>query len=442
MKRIALYARVSSDRQAKEGDSIPAQLSALRQYAEAHNYTVVGEYVDDGISGTKFDRDELQNLLDNLQNIDIIAFTKLDRWFRSVRHYTTVQERLDRAGVGWLAIWEPIYDTTTPSGRLIVNQMMSIAQFEAENTGQRIRQVFAYKAKKGEVLSGTTPAGYRVEGKHLTLSDTAPSARIAFETYARTNNLNQTLLECSGLPGLPRTKPSFKAMLMNRTYIGELHGIPGACPAIVTPELFDAVQRGLSMNVKASQRETYIFSGLLRCADCGMSLAAYTKRRQRGNGAPEAIHMYRCPGHYMRRPATCTNKKAVTETALEKMLIADIRPQLQDVVLSYDVGAGKERDASAQVAKLERKLARLKDLYLDEVITLDEYKADRAEIEKALANAKTAPRRPDISALRALLDTDIEMLYSGMTNGEKRRFWRAIIKTITFSGERVFDVLY
>lgn len=442
MKRIALYARVSSDRQAKEGDSIPAQLSALRQYAEAHNYTVVGEYVDDGISGTKFDRDELQNLLDNLQNIDIIAFTKLDRWFRSVRHYTAVQERLDRAGVGWLAIWEPIYDTTTPSGRLIVNQMMSIAQFEAENTGQRIRQVFAYKAKKGEVLSGTTPAGYRVEGKHLTLSDTAPSARIAFETYARTNNLNQTLLECSGLPGLPRTKPSFKAMLMNRTYIGELHGIPGACPAIVTPELFDAVQRGLSMNVKASQRETYIFSGLLRCADCGMSLAAYTKRRQRGNGAPEAIHMYRCPGHYMRRPATCTNKKAVTETALEKMLIADIRPQLQDVVLSYDVGAGKERDASAQVAKLERKLARLKDLYLDEVITLDEYKADRAEIEKALANAKTATRRPDISALRALLDTDIEMLYSGMTNGEKRRFWRAIIKQITFSGERVFDVLY
>ena len=144
MKRAALYIRVSSDKQVKEGDSIPAQREALRKYAKEHNFLIAGEYIDDGISGTKYSqRDELQRMLSDVEarKIDIILFTKLDRYFRSVRHYTATQAILDKYGVGWTAIWEPIYDTTTPQGRLILNQMMSIAQFEAENTGQRIRQV-------------------------------------------------------------------------------------------------------------------------------------------------------------------------------------------------------------------------------------------------------------------------------------------------------------
>ena len=149
MKRTAIYMRVSSDKQAQEGDSIPAQRDALIKYVnERDDLVFAGEYLDDGISGTKYSqRDELQRLLDDVSdgNIDLITFTKLDRWFRSVRHYTATQEILDKHNVGWIAVWEPIYDTTTPAGRLIVNQMMSIAQFEAENTGQRIRQVQAYK---------------------------------------------------------------------------------------------------------------------------------------------------------------------------------------------------------------------------------------------------------------------------------------------------------
>ena len=91
MKRTAIYLRVSSDKQAKEGDSIPAQRDALRKYIDDRDdLTFAGEYLDDGISGTKADRDELQRLLDDVEagKIDLIIFTKLDRWFRSVRHLT------------------------------------------------------------------------------------------------------------------------------------------------------------------------------------------------------------------------------------------------------------------------------------------------------------------------------------------------------------------
>ena len=145
MTRAALYIRVSSDRQAKEGDSIHAQREALRQYAQSHHMQIYGEYVDDGVSGTRADRDELSRLLSDVESgmIDVILITKLDRLYRSLKHYLNMMDRLDRHNVGWLAIWEN-YDTTTPQGRLIVSQMMSIAQFEAENTGARIRAVFDY----------------------------------------------------------------------------------------------------------------------------------------------------------------------------------------------------------------------------------------------------------------------------------------------------------
>ena len=89
MKRVALYCRVSTDQQVREGDSIQAQLTALREYAQKHNYVVTGEYIDDGVSGSLLnERDELQRMLDDVKKreIDIILFTKLDRFFRNVKN--------------------------------------------------------------------------------------------------------------------------------------------------------------------------------------------------------------------------------------------------------------------------------------------------------------------------------------------------------------------
>ena len=169
MKRAALYMRVSSTKQVKEGDSISAQRDALTKYAKEKGYSVAGEYLDDGVSGTRADRDELSRLLEDVKagKIDIILCTKLDRLYRNIKHYLNMMEVLDSHNVGWLAIWEPVYDTTTPQGRLIVNQMMSIAQFEAENTGQRIRQVQAYKLSQKEVISGaTTNEGIRQKTRY------------------------------------------------------------------------------------------------------------------------------------------------------------------------------------------------------------------------------------------------------------------------------------
>lgn len=114
MKRVCIYMRVSSDKQAQEGDSIPAQRDALHRYIDAHpDMICVGEYLDDGISGTKEDRDDLQRMLTAVRNgeIDLILVTKLDRLYRSIRHFLNLQDTLDRCGVGWLAIMALVFIT-------------------------------------------------------------------------------------------------------------------------------------------------------------------------------------------------------------------------------------------------------------------------------------------------------------------------------------------
>lgn len=445
MKRTAIYLRVSSDKQAKEGDSIPAQRDALRKYIDDRDeLTFAGEYIDDGISGTKADRDELQRLLDDVEagKIDLIIFTKLDRWFRSVRHYSATQEKLDRHGVGWTAIWEPIYDTTNPAGRLIINQMMSIAQFEAENTSTRIRQVQAYKVSQGEVISGSTPPGYSIVNKKLVPNEDAPNVREAFETYDRTGSLADVTRQCSGLHGLPRTQGAIKKVLRNRIYIGEHPGNDHFCPPIVPRDLFDRVQVGLSRNVKKDQKYAYIFSGLIRCAECGRSFAANTRTRKRGNSVG-VTPQYRCQLHYIRKPAQCPNAKVISETALEKYLIGHLREQIGELVLAYDIKTAPVKDRSAQIKVLENKIRKLKELYVNDLITLEEYKTDKEEYQKQIEElSDESPREADPEQLRKLLETNFEEVYWNMERPEKRRFWRAILKEIRFGKDRTIDLYF
>lgn len=446
MKRTAIYIRVSSYRQTQDGDSIPAQRDALRKYIDNRDDLIfTDEYLDDGISGTKYSqRDELQRLLDDVRagKIDQILFVKLDRWFRSVRHYTSTQAILDKYNVGWTAIWEPIYDTTTPQGRLIVNQMMSIAQFEAENTGQRIRQVQAYKITQGEVISGSCPHGYSIKDKHLVPNEYATNVLLAYETFLRVGSIGGTMVAMSEVEGLPRLQRGFKKMLSNPVYIGEYRGNKNFCEPIIPRQVWDRVQDLLPKNIKTNQKHDYLFSGIIRCADCGCSFAALTRRRNRGGGV-KAEKMYRCPKHFQRRPAQCGNTKVLSEGPLERYLTNNINDLISNVIVEYE--QGPPRDHREKIAAIERKITRLKDLYINGLITLDEYKADKtaftARIEELRRDQDKTPA-VDLDALKRLNGADFVHIYATLDRTEKRRLWRGIIKEIQFDSNRDIKVIF
>ena len=163
--RVACYERVSTTEQALKGFSIPTQIDNLTEYCNDHGMKIVGHYTDEGKSGTlpPLKRPALQRLLEDVQagKIDMILFTKLDRWFRSVKEYFKVQSILDKYKVEWKAIHED-YDTTTANGRMAITIFLAIAQNERDKASERVKVVYAHKRKNREAWFGgrSRPFGY------------------------------------------------------------------------------------------------------------------------------------------------------------------------------------------------------------------------------------------------------------------------------------------
>ena len=163
--RVDLYIRVSGQEQAIKGLSLEAQQENLEEYARERGWVIVGVYIDAAKTARKRlgKRTNFLRMLEDVKQdkVDLILFTRLDRWFRSVADYYKVMEILDAHKCGWLTTQEQ-YDTTTAGGRLYINLRLSIAQNEADLCGERIGVVLDSKVKHGTVVSGKIPFGYRI----------------------------------------------------------------------------------------------------------------------------------------------------------------------------------------------------------------------------------------------------------------------------------------
>ena len=161
LERVACYIRVSSQEQKLHGISLDAQTDKLTEYAKTHNLKIVEWYKDEGVSGRKLikHRPELQRMLHDAQarKFDRILFIKLDRFFRSVAEYHECMKLIDP--VIWTATEEK-YDLSTANGRAFVNMKLTIAELEADQTGERIKIVNDYKIKTGQPLTGAHCQGY------------------------------------------------------------------------------------------------------------------------------------------------------------------------------------------------------------------------------------------------------------------------------------------
>lgn len=147
--RAALYARVSTS-----GQSPELQLDELRQVARQRGWTVVGEYVDPGVSGAKEDRPALGALLGAARRgeADVLAVWKLDRLGRSLRHILHLLDELGRLGVQFVSVRDPGIDTTSPQGRLLLSVVGAFAEFERALILERVRAGVARARLSGKQL--------------------------------------------------------------------------------------------------------------------------------------------------------------------------------------------------------------------------------------------------------------------------------------------------
>ncbi len=136
--RTALYARVSTT---GKGQDVELQLVELRQVAAQRGWNVVGTYADEGISGSKAKRPELDRLMADAQagRIDLVAIWKLDRLARSVRHLLEVADDLTAWGVDLVSARDAHIDTTSPSGRFTLQILGAVAELERALIRERVQ---------------------------------------------------------------------------------------------------------------------------------------------------------------------------------------------------------------------------------------------------------------------------------------------------------------
>ena len=286
VEKIACYIRVSTQEQKLHGISLDAQRDALIRYAKEHNLKIVAWYEDEGISGRKLirRRPALQRMLNDAKTgkFDRIIFIKLDRYFRSVGEYYECQKILDTHKVTWTAT-EERYDLTTASGRYWVTQKLAMAEYEADNTGERIKLVNEYKIKTGQPLTGAQSQGigYTVhkdaEGIKRVVKDTdTMDMCMGIINYFITHQSKaQTCRWIYDKYGIDYSVNSLTNFLTDTKIYGHYRGNDSYCEPYIDKATYDKIQEILSSSVKKTpSKRAYLFTGLITCPDCGKTLTS------------------------------------------------------------------------------------------------------------------------------------------------------------------------
>jgi DNA invertase Pin-like site-specific DNA recombinase len=168
MKAIG-YVRVSTEKQADFGVSLETQSEKVRAMAVVQGAELVDVIVDAGESAKSLNRPGMARLMSLVDAgaVDTVIIAKLDRLTRSVKDLAELLERFTRRGVSLVSVAESL-DTGTAAGRLVLNIMTAVSQWEREAIGERTRDAMHHKRANGERV-GTVPFGYGMaaDGLHL-----------------------------------------------------------------------------------------------------------------------------------------------------------------------------------------------------------------------------------------------------------------------------------
>ena len=390
MARAGLYVRVSTEEQAKEGFSVAAQLRLLQAFAVVKGCGEgdVENFVDDGYSGKNLRRPAIQRLIGCCQarRLDYVIVWRLDRLSRSLRDTLALEEDVFRAnGVQFISTSESI-DTSSPSGRLMLNLLASVAQNEREVNEERVRMVCAELAKECRHMGGVPPYGYRVEqGRYAIAPHEAEAVRLVYQLYDRgmTGRRIQAYLTEHGYlnrEGKPFSIASLHDMRRNEkyngTYVynrtvaatrsgkrnnhaskpdGQIIRIPGGMPAVVPMDLWRRVQEKMDKNQHTGGRNNaktpYLLSGLIYCGVCGRHMTAQVSGRDR-NGTLQ--RRYACPDKCVKR---IRKEKAEAYVLDYLRQLADDPALVQHAInIANDFAGNEYADHGQEVEELETRL--------------------------------------------------------------------------------------
>lgn len=267
--RVAIYTRVSTAEQAREGYSLEAQEKVLRDYCKLKKYEVVEVYSDEGISGgTIVKRPKFIRMMEDSKEkkFDIIMVWKLTRFSRSLKDIMVACEDLERRDI-YLQSYSEAFDSKTPAGRLMRGMLGLVGQFEREVLSENVQLGLNQRALKG-LRTCTVMLGYDViKGGDMVINEKeAEIVRFIFRSYIERKNLLEVAALCRDKGYKTKRDKNFVAqsilvILTRFTYCGyySWHGRPikGNFTPIISTKDFNKVQKLLKSQGKTTGRKRY-----------------------------------------------------------------------------------------------------------------------------------------------------------------------------------------
>jgi site-specific DNA recombinase len=455
--KAAIYARVSTERQAERG-TIGSQLEALRAHVAAGGDEIAAEYRDDGHSGARLDRPGLDALRDAAEAglFEVVWCLSPDRLARSYAYQVLIFDELARFGVSVRFTDAPPLDEQDPQARLLTQVQGVIAEYERAKIAERYRRGKLYRSRAGEVISRKAPYGYRrtprsPEGP-ARLEIFEPEAAVArriFADRASGTTIRQICrqLNADSVPTPTGSRATWgtstlSRILANEAYIGRVYynrtetvpdprpghrtrqvprpradwiAIP--CPPLISEEMFETAGKVSTDNAQWSPRRAepgaWLLRGLVKCGPCGVGTNCHKMRGRNGTWH----RYYYCHNHDPLRAGgqdrRCPERN-IRADALDDFVYTQIRAALLDPALLL---AGEQAVAvtapvpddellAAALTRLDRKLdaaraehTRLIDLFQAALIDMPELQHRAAAITARQKELTT--KRGNLASQRA-----------------------------------------
>ncbi|MGD8191646.1 recombinase family protein [Brevibacillus ginsengisoli] len=462
--KTALYIRVSTDEQAKEGYSIPAQKDKLMAYIRSQDWEFVDLYIDEGRSGKDLERQELHRLRADIRTgrIEVVLVYRLDRLTRSVLDLYHLLQEFETYQVKFRSATE-IYDTTTAMGRLFLTLVAALAQWERENLGERTRMGKEEKIKQGKRAGGNIPYGYRLDHGTLAIHDQeATTVKLIYQLYHQYGNMNRVAdrlfqLGIFSRKGTPFSVKTVRDILRNPVYIGTLrynHArkhqnknkavpledvilIENAHPAILSAEDFSSLQQQLKHQSKKSPRtlsSTYLFSGLVLCPHCRHTLIGKTSKNHR---------YYHCS---YTKPGAC-HQYSIREDQLERLFIQLFQTLLRQITIqllpltqntTLELKPNEQSLYQKEQAHLTQKEHRLHELFLAGMIDIQEFQKQITAIQQRreeineLLNQKESSDALNDESCQTLIETllNVDQIWNYMSRDEQQKVIHLLVASI------------
>lgn len=467
--KVAIYVRVSTQEQVKEGYSIGEQKERLEKYCEAHGWTIFKIYTDPGFSGGSTDRPGLKQLINDVKRkkVDKVLVYKLDRLSRSQKDTLyLIEDVFLKNDVDFVSMTEN-FDTATPFGRAMIGILSVFAQLEREQIKERMQIGLDARAKEGYYHGGPyAPIGYEYKDGKLIINDyEALQVRKIYELastgmpiysvyrYLKEHNLTHKYGKW--------TDSAVRSCLKSVIYTGRVQWkgeiYPGRHDAIIDVETFEKMQnhilnRDVGKFTKHPFKRTTLLGGIIFCGNCGARYFCKQNTSKKPEITP-AQKYYTCYSRgktkkSMIKDPNCKNKSWNTKD-LDRVILDEIKklatdPSYIDTVIenSIDTDDGSDRQIIiGRIGEIEKQINKLVDLYQiggidfsainEKIATLNE---EKSSLEYSLDNTTVSTPEVPIQEAKKILTTFTDVVDSA-TPEELRDLVHSLIDGIVINGE-------